>query len=152
MPLLGKVKKIEVKGCDIEWKIENFSNLEKDGICYYSPEFSYADESWFLGIDPNGDNYNDSFGYINLYLYRKSSGSPINLKFSLSIKSVNGMKNHERHCSGTFEQWNHHQFLRFISISELQERKVGLLPSDVLTIVCTIQNSTSTENTSKYCV
>ena len=152
MPLIGKVKKIQVKGHDTEWKIEIFSNLEKEGICYYSPEFSFANESWFLGIDPNGDSYNDSSGYINLYLYRKSSGSPIKLKFSVSLKTVNGMKFQERHCAETFEQWNHRQFLRFISISELEERKVGLLPSDVLTVVCTMQHSALTENTSKCSV
>lgn len=129
-------------GVDIEWTISDFFSLsEKDGVGYWSPLYSFDSYSWFLGIYPNGARSTDSLGHIDLYLElnKKTLDLPIRVDFSIAIKTANGQKDHERHFTKDFNGRKRHDFLRFITKSDLSMRVSDLTPSGVLTVVCTMK-------------
>lgn len=151
MSEIGKLNAIPKKlSLDIEWEIKNFFSLsEKDGTRYWSPEFSFDGQTWSLRIHPNGASWNYSFGHIDLWLCRKSPGIPNRQEFSFAFKTLHGKKVLERHRTGTFKGLDSHGFPRFISRFEVSRRKSELLPSGVLTVVCSIKYSGSVGSSSK---
>lgn len=134
---------------DIEWNIKNFLSLsEKDGYFAWSSAFSFNGQIWWLVIYPNGASWDTSQGYISLGLCR-AIGPEIRQEFFLTLKALNGKKDYERHCTEMFQDLKAHVIPRFISRSELTRQESELLPSGVLTVICTLKSSKSTKNESK---
>ena len=135
-----------------EWKIDNFFHFSENGnvYSYSSPFFSHYGESWYLAIDPNGMCYNDSLGYVNLHLVNESLNSPITVDFTLALKTSNGERYLEKGFTKTFKKGKaQHHAIQFISRSDLEGKKTDLVPSGVLTVVCTFKTSKSDGNASK---
>lgn len=140
-------------GVDVEWRIDNFFSLtETDGEWYSSPYFPFDGETWNLWIYPNGWSGSESQGHIDLDIVTLLSGPPIRLEFSLSLKTVKGEKDHAEHSTKLFEGLDTHTIRKFLSRSELLRRWSELVPSGVLTVVCTMKKSTSAESASKCCM
>lgn len=147
-------------GVDVAWTIYDFFSLsEKDGVGYWSPLFSFNGYSWFLGMYPNGARSTDSLGHIDMYLElnTKFSDPPIRVDFSIAIKTANGQKDHESHFTKDFNGRKRHEFLRFITRSDLSMRVSELISSGSLTVVCTMKRirkimCTSGSRTSKSCI
>lgn len=140
------------KAYEIEWKISNFSSLsEETGNCYFSPAFSFANNSWCLKIYPNGQPSKMSVGCIGLYLYlRKSSFNlPISIEFTLGLKKLYGGKMSEHHYEYTFKSGNGYGVYGCFCRSELFEEKSDLLPADVLTVFCNLKYPEPVEISSK---
>ena len=62
---------------------------------YFSPDFNFKDETWFLGMLPNG--WRNS-GYMDFCLCRKNVDDlpPWKVEFSFSLKTVSGKKDSEK--------------------------------------------------------
>lgn len=153
MKTIGKVN-ANLPIYEFEWTISNFFSLsEDDDIIYKSPSFAFDGATWYLKIYPNGDKTDDSVGYVDLELRRKSSDPPYSLEFSLSLKTLEGKKDTEWQDTCIFETENGNQscgVARFMPRSEILERKSELLPSGALTVVCTLRSPKFTEDASKY--
>lgn len=142
MEPVGEVNDL-AKEFNFEWKIDNFFSLSKEyGKKYYtSPLFSFGDESWYLTVYPNGDPNDDTVGYISVYLYTASSDPPfINLSWSFGIKTFDGKKVHEEHHTFVFGEDDTAGYgsEKLLKRCTLLERKSELVPSNILTIVLTI--------------
>lgn len=151
MATIGKVQGI-LREFHFEWQIEAFLSLpEEDGKSYTSPSFSFAGESWHLRIYPNGESVNNSVGYIGVYLIRNMSISPITLALFLGIKRVKGKKNPETQIICVFDKENDgYGISKLLKRSTLSEKESEIMPSGILTIVCTADYIfRNTENTGK---
>lgn len=139
MATIGKVQSIK-REFNFEWQIENFLSLpEEDGKSYTSPSFSFAGESWHLRIYPHGELENNSVAYVGVYLIRNMSVHPITLALFLGIKAVDGEKEHEIQIICVFDKENDgYGTSKLLKRSTLSQKKSEIVPSDVLTIVCTI--------------
>lgn len=141
MAVIGKVQDIK-REFNFEWQIENFLSLpEEDGKSYTSPSFSFAGEFWHLRIYPHGESENDSVEYVGLYLIRNMSIHPITLVLFLGIKTVDQKKEHEMQIICVFDEKNGgYGTSKLLKRSTLAEKKSEFVPSDVLTIVCTVDS------------
>lgn len=142
MEEIGEISKT-ANGADniIEWRIPYFFYLPKnDGAGYPSPNFTFSGEEWFLMIYPNGSSAFNSSEHVNLVLWKDSSSRCIRQEFSLSIKTLEGVKEFEEHHTEEFEGVDY-ACNQFILRSELLRRQAKLVPEGVLTIVCTMRNT-----------
>lgn len=98
---------------------------------------------------PNGWSESGSSGHVDLDLWINFCSSSIRQAFSLSLKTVKGEKENEKYSTKLFDGWDHQEFRRFIPRSELSRRRYELLPDGVLTVVCTMETTTSTGSASK---
>lgn len=142
----------------VKWKIKDFSSLSSEtDVNYVSPTFVFAGESWSLQIFPNGqselffdDPLEKSEGNIDLFLWRESSGAPICLDYSLGLEMLDGKIELENLFSDTFKKSDGYGAVKLLSRAELLlQRKYDLIPSDILTVVCKIKYSNSTEGVNK---
>lgn len=135
----------------VEWTIPSFLSLsKKNGTYYWSPKFSFGGEEWYLRISPNGQTKRDSHNHVDLHLYKYSSGTSIRQSFSLSLKTVKGEKEYEKHGTKVFDGFGErHEFNCFISRSEISKRLSELLPGGDLTVVCKMKNTTPSRSASK---
>lgn len=149
MPKIGKLSIISKEPhLEIKWEIKNFFSLPK--LLFFSPSFSYDDETWYCRMDPSGDIWDHRSGWIYLALVRKSIGPPIRVKFTIALKTVNGEKVLESHYTEWFKKAGFgHPYLTFTSRSKLLERVSELLPSGILTVVYTLKILERSEDTSK---
>lgn len=144
MTMTGEIKKnMKEFDLEIEWNIKDFLSLsEKDGFFAFSSEFFFNGQIWWIVIYPNGASWDNSQGYISLGLCR-FLGSEIRQEFFLSLKTLSGKKEYERHCTEMFQDLKVHITPRFISRSELTRQESNFLPSGVLTVICTLKSSKS---------
>lgn len=149
MEAIGKVNTIPVY--HVEWIIPNFFSLSKEDSRYYdSCPFTFNGETWYLRIYPNGDEDEDSVGYVDIFLKRKSTGPSISVDFSLYLKSVNGKEIEKEQYSCIFGEKNDAcGCCCFISRSRLLRKRFELVPFDELTVVCTLKYSSSVKDASK---
>lgn len=135
----------------VEWTIPNFFSLsKKDGAYYWSPKFSFGGEEWYLRISPNGQSKRDSHNHVDLHLYKYSSGTSIRQTCSLSLKTLKGEKQYEKHGTKVFDGFGErYEFNRFISRSEISNRMSELVPGGDLTVVCKMKKTTSAGSASK---
>lgn len=131
----------------VEWKIPGFWYLPmKNGAEFSSPDFSFGGHTWYLVIMPNG--IRNASAYIDMRLWKHSSDHSIKQAFSLSLKTVKGEKEYEG--SGVFERERlYHEFLSSIDRYSLSNRQSELTPKGVLTVICTMKNTTSVGSASK---
>lgn len=154
---IGKLNNISIgtnvlqKELEIEWKISKFSSLPRDaGYHFNSPLFNFADASWYLKILLNGHQGKTSVGCIGLYLNRKCSGTPINMKYTVGLKTFNGEKDSEHHRQFIFKNEEYgHGVHACIMRGELYERKSDLMPCDELTLFCNLKYPKNDECTGK---
>lgn len=143
----------EIRGeLKIEWKIKNFMSLSDEYNTYYdSHTFYFSGTSWELRIYPNGETENKSDGWLGLYIIRKSVGAPVTLHISFSLKKADGNKDHEFNSKPvTIDKRIAKGLDKMLLRSELMERKTELIPSDELTIICTLRNNGQNSVTRKY--
>ena len=142
MTAIGEV--VEREEFIVQWKIKNFFSLSsKTDTFYSSPLFSFANETWYIRIYPNGSKQDKSNGYIDLYLCRSSSGLPIRLEYSLSVETM-GEK-----IFRDIEVFGNRRFAsgcsQFLNKIKLLETKL----SDTLSVVCKMKNVKPDEVSSK---
>lgn len=127
----------------IEWKVKDYFSL-RDAIdaSYESPDFHFFGITWFLRLYPNGHTSDGSAGWIGIYLNRLSSGSPVTLDYWFTLKSTDRSKDHAvKAIESIFAKQNTGKgFNKLISRSVLIDRKADLVPSDEITIICTLKN------------
>lgn len=126
----------------IEWRIKEFSQLNQEiDKRYASPKFYFSGASWAIRLHPNGETQYKSNGWLSLYVIRQSSGSPVTLEFSFRFKSIDGKNDSLVTSTRDFNKkedgWGSN---KIILKSALMERKSEFLPSDILTVVCTLKN------------
>lgn len=153
MEIIGELSEFSV-----EWTIKEFFSLpaEKDRF-YESPVFSFADTFWRLRIYPNGRKKDiakdgtviNSEGFIGLYLFRASSGPPINLHFSLGLKTLDEKVSPMRNFSYNFEMTQGFGNFKILNRSTLLKIKSRLVPSGVLTVVCKMKYPKTSDLSSK---
>lgn len=147
MEVIGRINEVQyhaLRSYNFEWQIPEFapSDLPDD---ISSPTFSFAGAFWCLRMYLNCQRKGDiGFGMnddIGLFLRRKSSGSPISLDFSLSLKTKDGGEYQKVHRSHIFREaekefgvpsWIAYEGIEF-------SRSTGLLPSNSLTVLCTLR-------------
>lgn len=132
---IGNVEKYEETR--VEWKIAHFfSVIEDKSLCYESLAFPFAGDSWYLQM-----NFDNEYIILNLC---NDNPREYSVEFNFGIRKLDG----------TVEDWlgkgimegnqmydeDHFEFLR---LSELQQRKSKLVPSDVLTVTCTVKRETT---------
>lgn len=127
----------------IEWKVKDFFALSD--VRYHSPDFNFLGVSWNLRLCPNGESINGSEGWISLYLMRISAGYSLALDYSLALKSTDINKNYvEKITASVFDKKdNGRGRAKLILRSALMERKADLVPSGEITIICTLENTSS---------
>lgn len=135
----------------IEWKVKNFMSLSDEYNTYYdSHTFYFSGTSWELRIYPNGETENKSDGWLGLYIMRKSIGSPVTLRISFALKKSDGNKDHECNIGPvTIDKKIGRGWHKMLLRSVLMERKTELIPSDELTIICTLRNNGQNSVTGK---
>lgn len=137
-----------------EWKIKEFYSLSQEINYHYdSNTFHFSGISWEIWIYPNGQAEYSSDGWIGLYIKRISTGYPVTVNYSLSLKSAGGKNNPSTTSTNVFaEKYHGWGRAQVISRSDLVERKSDLTPSDTLTVICTLKNSQSNAVSSKCAV
>lgn len=121
------------------WTIDNFSSYTKVGEFIISPSFIQIEcYEWKIKCYPNGRNEESEF--VGLFIIN-SSVLTVTAGVEFSVYTSEKEKLHTRKFTAhafTEEQkdWGYHTF---IERSVLQNDKAKLLPSDSLTIHCTIQ-------------
>lgn len=155
METVGKLSEF----ASVEWRIKEFFSLpaEVDRV-YKGPVFSFAGAFWHLRIYPNGRKKDiakdgaaiNSEGFIGLYLFRTSSGPPINLDFYLGLKTLDEKINPVRNFTFNFEMIQGFGNFKFINRSTLLKRMSELVPSGVLTVVCKIKYPKAADISSKW--
>lgn len=136
----GEVAETEVGV--IEWTVTDFFSLpdQVDELYLSFPLFSFDGARWCLAMYPNGQREEETEGYIDDCLARGSSGPPIQLNFSLALKTSNNEIADETHHIHNFEkQFDNYGWIRFLERSTLLKRKAELAPSDHLTFVCRLK-------------
>lgn len=129
-----------------EWAIPNFCfHFVKDSAKCRSPDFRASNTTWFIVIDPNTDVTEHSTGYLSLYLYRDVSKGPTVINFTCGIKTVDQSVINE--FKGTFGKREKRDaslgWSKFIARSRLMDRLSKFLPSNTLTVVCSIEEKDS---------
>lgn len=127
----------------MEWRIKDYSSLHQlTDIPYESPKFYFSGASWNIRLYNNGQTVNDSSGWLGLYVRRWSSGSPVNLNYSLGLKSIDGKNDVRITETSVFDRkdygWGKS---KVITKTALMEQKSELIPSDILTVVCSLKNN-----------
>ena len=149
---VGELNRSFTTICEFEWRILDYLSLpEESGQVYFSPLFSLAGESCWLAILPNGDVENDSIRFIGLALVMENSVPEISLEVSFSFKTSDGKEDRRRHEveEMSADEAKIYTANRCLLRAELLERKSELLPSNVLTVLCTVKNKISTKDESK---
>lgn len=139
---------------EFEWRIPHFFSLPKEVDKYeISHTFSFAGESWYIAIFPNGVTEENTVGRVGLLLRRCSSGLPINLEYTFCLKTLKGEKFQEKHFTYNFtEAKQAYGTSDYITRKELFKKRSELLPNGGLTVVCLIKNPKSMENIGKSCI
>lgn len=151
MAIIGKINEISMRLNEFHWKISDFFSISLEGEDYCcSPQFFFAGTSWCLTMYPNGRSKHDSIGHIGLYLWRKSPGPSIRLKYCLGLKTAKNKNYKEEHRVKVFENTETANGVhKYILRAELRERKFQLMSDDVLTAFCIMKDPKPTENRSK---
>lgn len=144
MGTIGNVDKISE---EFQWRIPNFFSLAESDKPENSPTFSFAGELWYMSISLT------SFpGFITVWLSRYCSGPSIELQYTLSLRTSGGKKHNLVHYTHSFSGKREEQsFMNYTSRTELLKRQWELVPRKVLTVLCTIKHTTSTEDKGKNC-
>lgn len=121
--------------------MKEFSSLHQEIDKHYeSPKFYFCGASWTIRFYPNGETQDESNGWLSLYVVRKSSGSPVTLDYSLGFKSIDGENDVLETSTNDFHEkedgWGKSIILKTVLI----EKKPELIPSDILTVVCSLKN------------
>lgn len=150
MAFIGKLGEIHTEHY-IEWKIENFFSIpEDDGESYFSSDFNFANESWSLAMAVQEDFIKNTGIEFALHLIRSQFSPPISVKCTLGLISANGMKDIQTNQIQTFNEKAYKCGVqRFITKSELLERRQELVPDDVLTVFCIMRYPVSNKDLSK---
>lgn len=128
---------------EIEWEIVNFFSIAESGKDYLdSPSFSFANVSWYLSLLPRSSV---KPGFMNLHLNHLGGGQQLfgkRVEFYYGFKKIDGSV--EQLNKGTFEESTSHiDYYYFFKLSDIQQRKSELAPSDKLIITCTLKNVTT---------
>lgn len=134
-----------------EWKIKDFISLSNErNIFYYSSTFYFSDASWNLKIYPFGVVENQSDGCIGLYLMKRSYSRPISVNYTIGLKTVDGKKDPDYNFTYVFDQRDSgYGTPKLISRSVLSEKKSELIPSGILTVICTLKHAESKDTNGK---
>ena len=131
---------------EVEWKIRDFfSTAEDENFGYHQTEsFSFAGVLWHLKLWPE---FQGMFDEMRLLLERENLVEcPI--AYYLSLKRVDG--NLEQISSGVLENDRGKTFYYPIKRSELIRRKEELVPSGVLTVMCSLKLGANTHSTETF--
>lgn len=137
----------ETKGeITIEWRIKDFSSLHHEiGKHYESPKFYFCGASWTIWLYPNGDT-EESKDWLSLYVVRKSNGSPVTLDYTLGLKSIDKKNDVLLTDTDDFHGIDYGWGMREVILkTELMNKKSELLPSDILTVICSLKNKERNE-------
>lgn len=145
---LDNVGEVKVTTNELEWMIPNFVSLSKKSHC--SSLFSFAGAFWNFVIHSYGVS-GKSEGYVTISLGRNNPVPPIPLKVSFSFKTLDGKKDGERNDVEHYfiNGGEGYVTFRMILRDDLLNRASELLPSNNLTVLCSVKNLEATENTSK---
>lgn len=151
--IIGKLRGIK-DDMEIEWTISDFFGIpEEKDVKYSSPDFYFADATWYLQMYPFGSSKNDSTGSISCYLQRRNLIRPVNLECELGLMKKDGRMEEECKYVRTFDEnvtsWG---CKRFITRSQLLTRKSDLDPSNVLTFVCRMKRNNPNIGPSEYTI
>ena len=129
---------------EVEWKIE-FSSVSKEVYAHYeSPTFDFKNESWCLGMYPNGWK---NRGYMDFCLCRSVLTPLMKIEFSFSLKTVSGKKDSEkRYVKEFLDDFDSHSTDHFLSLSHFKDRQSHYLDSGYLTVSCTMKITNPTES------
>lgn len=146
---MGTLGKLKTKLYEMEWTIRNFDSLSVEEE---SPFFPSKEAAWHMTIAPNGMREHNSVGYVGLYLIRIARNRFSNLQVSFAIKTVDGKKYQETPYETLLcgKDCQIYGVPCFLPRAELFERKSELLPSNVLTILCTMKYSEPNEVPGKF--
>lgn len=127
----------------IDWKIKDFSSLSQEiNVRYHSPKFYFSGSSWKIRIYPNGQTKIRSRGWIDLYLVKTSNPANIVLEYSFALRTVNGKPYWTKAGMSFFEEancgWGND---KYILRSDVMKKESELIPSDILTVTCTLMNN-----------
>lgn len=128
----------------VEWRIRRFLLLSSDQL-YSSPQFSFNAHTWCLGICKKGDSY-------ELFHKRSSVGPAISQEFSIALKTRNGQEMYEMHCADDFRTGIYYKLSQTIKKYDFLKIYKELIPSGVLTVVCTMKMPASGRSASKSCI
>ena len=140
MATIGKVHDVP-REFNFEWRIDDFFAIPKEaGKGYSSPSFLLAGESWYLKIYPYGKSKKVS-DCVAVYLFRELCDPPINLVWSVGLKTSEGKIEQERRFTFVFGKEDVGRGNPFLwKRSMLSEQMSKVVPSGVLTIVCSIES------------
>lgn len=125
---------------EIEWKISDFSSFAENRLEIRSPDFSFANSLWYLRLHPKSGARP---GFMCWCLW--STKSPkCSVEYSCGLKKQDGSVEYLR--KGILKENHPYSFfgtLYYIKISEIQQRKSELVPTNVLIITCTLKRITT---------
>lgn len=149
---IGEVKKISLVQ-QIEWSIPDYFVVAEDGedLCLASSTFPVTGVLWHLRLWPSYEHLVVACeaygarpgGYLASDAHREYS-----LEYTFGLKKCNGTIKHlnkgiiEKNQSRNIDKYD------FIKKTQLLQRKSELVPSGVLTIVCTMQWMTEVSQSS----
>ena len=145
--------KISVKKCKFELGINNFFSYSEKKVVLHSRPFPVLDYKCDLSLFPNGLIREKSNEYVSLNLHIRHGELKEILELRLGIMSVNNTIDYERIEVVTIDDFHFDwKFPKFIKRCDLLQRKSYLVPSDILTIACTVmvKNSMPDLDSSKY--
>ena len=145
--------KIYVKKCEFELEIHNFFSYSEEDSSLNSEYFPILGNKCYLSIFPNGLIQEKSNDYVSLHLHLCDGEFKETVELRLGIKSANNIIVYERREVFTIHEYYFNwEISEFIKRSDLLQKKSYLVPSDILTIACTVmvKNGISDLDSSKY--
>lgn len=116
---------------------------------YFSRSFTFQYAVWYLAI-----RWWKTEGYLVVYFKRESSGPPIQVFYSLGLKTSNNEIAEERHYTSHFGGKQRYDMgfraVHFIKRCELIETKSELLPLNRLAWVIRLKHHEATDAAGKF--
>lgn len=123
-----------IEEMSVVWRIPDFFSLPDEvNSRYCSTAFQFLGKSWYLGMCPKEE------GWIGVHLYSKTICIPLTVAFSISLNTVDGKKYNEFNFTHFFGKSTGYGSRALVRRSQLIEKKDMLVPSDVLTIFCSVK-------------
>lgn len=148
------VSELRQTGCkvDVEWEITKFSMFAaKDYGCYFSPHFSFMDSLWCLHVTLSGHKPPYPEGWLGLYLSKTGGENQNDIGIKVGLKMKNSAVKVFVEGPWNFDEKNKTcGKINCIKIVDLEKQKLYFKESDVVTVTCTLTNSSPRTVRCKY--
>lgn len=145
MEKIGNVEKRRDE-MELEWILSDFFTIAESGKEFIGPSFWFVNTSWHFRLNPRSTIRP---GLVNLFLVKERK-LECSVEYYFGFKKLDGSVSVEHLSKGILTEksgnWTNSLFFK---LSEVQEQKSELVPSDTLTVTCMLKRETNHSHQAK---